>query len=108
MIKAALTVGASLLALSLSAPALAQAEQVPQQAPAALPTMSFGQWGVDPAAIDDSIDPGDDFFAYVNKKWLDANPLPHEFARFGAFNLLREKSTTDVQALIDEIGRAHV
>ncbi|MBA4165162.1 MAG: zinc metalloprotease [Erythrobacter sp.] len=103
MIKAALTVGASLLALSLSAPALAQAEQVPQQAPAALPTMSFGQWGVDPAAIDDSIDPGDDFFAYVNKKWLDANPLPPEFARFGAFNLLREKSTTDVKALIDDL-----
>src|SRR3546814_20859970 len=68
-----------------------------------MPTMSFGEWGVDPASLDSSIDPGDDFFAYVNKKWLDANPLPPEFARFGAFNLLREKSTSDVMALIDDL-----
>src|SRR3546814_10590821 len=39
----------------------------------------------------------------LNKKWLDANPLPPEFARFGAFNLLREKSTSDVMALIDDL-----
>src|SRR3546814_14425604 len=68
-----------------------------------MPTMSFGEWGVDPASLDSSIDPGDDFFAYVNKKWLDANPLPPEFARFGAFNILREKSTSDVKALIDDL-----
>ncbi|KUO56101.1 MAG: zinc metalloprotease [Sphingomonadales bacterium BRH_c42] len=103
MTRTALTIGASLLALTLAAPALAQAEQAPQEAPAALPTMSFGEWGVDPASLDDSIDPGDDFFAYVNKKWLDANPLPPEFSRFGAFNLLREKSTSDVKVLIDDL-----
>lgn len=67
------------------------------------PTMSFGAWGVDPALLSDSVVPGDDFFAYVNQEWLDANPLPAEFSRFGAFNLLREKSTTDVKALMDEL-----
>lgn len=69
----------------------------------ATPTMSFGTWGVDPALLSSTVDPGDDFFAYVNQKWLDANPLPAEFSRFGAFNLLREKSTTDVKALMDEL-----
>ncbi|MEL6877005.1 MAG: M13 family metallopeptidase [Pseudomonadota bacterium] len=68
-----------------------------------MPTMSFGEWGVDPALISPEVDPGDDFFKYVNQKWLDANPLPAEFSRFGAFNLLREKSTTDVKALVDEL-----
>jgi putative endopeptidase len=67
------------------------------------PSMSFGEWGVDPDLLSDTIDPGDDFFAYVNAKWLDANPLPSEFSRFGAFTLLDEKSTDDVKALIDEL-----
>ncbi|MEM7666774.1 MAG: M13 family metallopeptidase [Pseudomonadota bacterium] len=67
------------------------------------PTMSFGKWGVDPDLLSGGVEPGDDFFAYVNQEWLDANPLPAEFSRFGAFNLLREKSTTDVKTLIDEL-----
>ena len=67
------------------------------------PTMSFGKWGFDPASLSTEIDPGDDFFAFANQKWLDANPLPAEYSRFGAFHLLREKSTSDVQALVDEL-----
>ncbi|MEE4339117.1 M13 family metallopeptidase [Erythrobacter sp.] len=67
------------------------------------PTMSFGEWGVDPELLSDEIDPGDDFFAYVNQEWLDANPLPAEYSRFGAFTLLGEKSTSDVKALMDEL-----
>ena len=97
--------GVSALALSLAAPALAEEAPAPAQAAEAtpLPTMTFGTWGFDPAGIDTSIDPGDDFFAYANHKWLEANPLPPEFSRFGAFNLLREKSTSDVKALVDEL-----
>lgn len=100
--------GASALALALATPALAQ--EAPAQTSAAaeeptiaMPTMSFGEWGFDPASLSPTIDPGDDFFAYANQKWLDANPLPPEFSRFGAFNLLREKSTADVKALVDEL-----
>ncbi len=69
-----------------------------------MPTMSFGEWGVDPAGLDPAIAPGDDFFAHVNAKWLAANPLPPEFSRFGAFNLLREKSTSDVKAVVDDLA----
>lgn len=67
------------------------------------PTMSFGTWGVDTDLLSDTVDPGDDFFAYVNQEWLEANPLPDEYSRFGAFNLLREKSTSDVKTLMDEL-----
>jgi len=69
----------------------------------ATPTMSFGEWGVDPALLSNTIAPGDNFFGYVNQNWLDANPLPSEFSRFGAFTLLGEKSTSDVKALMDEL-----
>ncbi len=100
--------GASALALAVATPALAADAPATPAAPAApapapLPTMTFGTWGFDPSAIDTSIDPGDDFFAYANDKWLKANPLPPEFSRFGAFNLLAEKSTSDVKALVDEL-----
>ncbi|GAB4483100.1 MAG: M13 family metallopeptidase [Erythrobacter tepidarius] len=69
-----------------------------------LPTMSFGTWGFDPALLATDIKPGDDFNAYANKKWIDANPLPAEFSRIGAFTLLDEKSTADVKAIMDELG----
>ena len=93
--------GASALALLAAAPAFA--DDHTDMAEASTPTMSFGEWGVDPDLLSDTIDPGDDFFAYANQKWLDANPLPPEFGRFGAFNLLREKSTSDVKALVDDL-----
>ena len=107
MIRTMLAAGASALALTLAVPALAH--DAGAAAPAAkaeetpLPTMSFGEWGFDPAYLDKTVDPGDDFFAYANEKWLEANPLPPEFSRFGAFNLLREKSTSDVKTLVDEL-----
>ena len=114
MIRTILATGASALALSLAAPAVAQDDRAGEielllqdsgadSGEAQTPTMSFGDWGVDPALLSDTIDPGDDFFAYVNQEWLDANPLPAEFSRFGAFNLLREKSTNDVQTIVDQL-----
>jgi putative endopeptidase len=82
---------------------VADAAAEPQAPLPATPTMSFGTWGVDPALLSDTIKPGEDFFGYVNQEWLDANPLPAEFSRFGAFTLLGEKSTSDVKALMDEL-----
>lgn len=115
--KTAALLGASLLALAT--PALAEddthahdagldtlAQGAPAAAPAAapLPTISFGKWGFDPAYLATDIKPGDDFNAYANKKWIDANPLPNEFSRIGAFVLLGEKSVSDVKALMDGLA----
>ena len=104
MSKTLFAASASALALLISSPALAREDAAPAPAEETpLPTMNFGTWGFDPAALSPEIKPGDDFFAYANQKWLEANPLPAEFSRFGAFNLLREKSTSDVKALVDEL-----
>ncbi|WP_301750816.1 M13 family metallopeptidase [uncultured Erythrobacter sp.] len=113
--KTAALIGASLLALT-AAPVFAQDDAhdhhgdvdtllaAADEAPAAaLPAMSFGSWGVDPLLLADNIKPGDDFNAYVNKRWIDATPLPADFSRIGAFVLLGEKSTYDVKALMDEL-----
>src|SRR5690606_9268134 len=99
MIRHILAAGASALALSLATPAFAQ-DQADAIAP---PTMSFGTWGIDPSTIDTTVDPGDDFFAYVNGKWVRENPMPPEYSRFGAFDILAEKSTSDVKRLVDDL-----
>jgi putative endopeptidase len=108
--KTAALIGASLLALA--APALADTHdhqgeiETLQNSDTGsdLPTISFGTWGFDPAYIATDIKPGDDFNAYANKKWIDANPLPPEFSRIGAFVLLGEKSVADIKALMDGLA----
>ncbi|MDP4605806.1 MAG: M13 family metallopeptidase [Erythrobacter sp.] len=116
MIHKSALLGASLFVLALAAPAFANddahdhdsgietllADEAEAPAPA-LPTISFGTWGVDPALIATDVKPGDDFNAYVNGPWIAANPLPPEFSRLGAFTLLGEKSTSDVKALMDDL-----
>ncbi len=98
MIRRILALGVSATALALSLPVAAQE---PERAPA--PTMEFGTWGIDTTSLDPEVDAGDDFFAYVNGKWVRENPIPAEFTRFGAFNILREKSTADVEALVADL-----
>ncbi len=100
MLRTIFATGASALALTLSAPALAD-DHAASEETTETPTMSFGTWGFDTQYLSDTIDPGDDFFAYANQKWLDANPLPSDRARFGAFDLLAEKSTFDVKSVVD-------
>lgn len=109
--KTAALIGASILALATPAFAddhahdhgqdMLQGAETPA---AALPTMSFGTWGFDPEYLATDVKPGDDFNAYANQKWIDANPLPPEFSRIGAFTLLGEKSTYDVKTLLDEMA----
>lgn len=100
MIRYVLAAGVSAMALALAIPAGAQDASAERTPP---PQMSFGTWGVDAAQIDPSVDPGDDFFAYVNSRWIKANPIPPEFSRYGAFNMLDEKSTSDVEKLVSEL-----
>ncbi|MXP26316.1 M13 family peptidase [Altererythrobacter indicus] len=107
MIKHILTAGVSAAVLALATPALAQdtAPQADAAKAETIPTpeMHFGTWGFDPASLDKSVKPGNDFFDYVNGKWVRNNPIPPEYTRFGAFNLLGEKSTADVKAVVDDL-----
>ncbi|HEU5121302.1 MAG TPA: M13 family metallopeptidase [Candidatus Saccharimonadales bacterium] len=42
--------------------------------------------------IDVSIRPQDDFFKYVNQKWLARHPIPESEVRWGTFNILRDNA----------------
>ncbi|WP_438729817.1 M13 family metallopeptidase [Parasphingorhabdus sp. DH2-15] len=64
----------------------------------------WGEWGINTNYIKDSVHPGDDFFAYVNGKWLDEFEIPDDRSRYGGFTLLAEKSEQRVRAIIEELA----
>ncbi|MBO0860113.1 MAG: M13 family metallopeptidase, partial [Chloracidobacterium sp.] len=66
---------------------------------------AFGTFGIDTAQMDSSVKPGDDFFKYVNGKWLSTFKIPADKARYGVFDALNDKSESDVHALLDELAK---
>ncbi|WP_271079257.1 M13 family metallopeptidase [Aurantiacibacter sp. MUD61] len=118
MIRKILITSASALSLAATAPALAQDEHQhdgdmhglvhdelvgQDEGGSDTPTMDFGEWGVGLDYVNTDLDPGDDFNAYANGLWIDQNEIPADRQRFGAFDMLREKSVADVQGLIRQL-----
>ena len=52
------------------------------------------------------VNPGDDFFAYVNGLWLDTFEIPSDRTRYSSFTLLAEKSEQRVRKIIEELAAA--
>ena len=57
---------------------------------------------IDLANLDLTQDPGTDFFEYATGGWRKANPLTDEYARYGQFDALREKSREQLKELVLE------
>ncbi|MEM7430447.1 MAG: M13-type metalloendopeptidase [Pseudomonadota bacterium] len=58
--------------------------------------------GIDTQYMDASVKPGDDFFAYVNGKWVAETEIPADKASYGGFQILRDEAQEDVKAIIDD------
>jgi putative endopeptidase len=58
--------------------------------------------GIDLSAMDAGVSPGDDFFRYVNGKWIDRTAMPADRSRYGTFDELRDASQEAVKAIIEE------
>ncbi|MGK2925944.1 MAG: peptidase, partial [Lysobacterales bacterium] len=54
--------------------------------------------GIDMSGFDTTVRPQDDFFEYVNGKWVAETPFPGDRARWGTFDKLRENAQEDVRA----------
>jgi len=52
--------------------------------------------------MDNSVQPGDDFFAYANGNWLKNNPIPADKNARDAFDELFEKNRHDIKEIIEE------
>lgn len=60
---------------------------------------------LDKAQLDNAIPAGTDFYRHVNQKWMDANPLTPEHARYGRFNILSDTSEARVKDLVLNLGK---
>jgi putative endopeptidase len=60
-------------------------------------------WGFDTRELDSSVRPQDDFYHYVNKKWMDKNPIPKTESRWGTFTILRYDTDKNLHALLEEL-----
>ncbi|MCA1817586.1 MAG: M13 family metallopeptidase [Acidobacteria bacterium] len=56
--------------------------------------------GLDLAAMDTSVRPGEDFFRYANGKWLDSTPIPPDRSSVGVFQILDEEANRRTNDLI--------
>jgi putative endopeptidase len=59
---------------------------------------------IDMANMDLSLNPGDDFFRYANGGWMKSNPIPEEYSRFGAFEVLDKLNKDRIKTIIDEVS----
>jgi predicted metalloendopeptidase len=67
---------------------------------------AIGSFGVDLAARDLSVDPGDDFFRYASGTWMTNTEIPADRTRWGTFDILREKADNDARVIIEEVALA--
>ncbi|MBE7176748.1 MAG: M13 family metallopeptidase [Mucilaginibacter polytrichastri] len=60
---------------------------------------------IDPANMDASVKPGDDFYTYANGNWVKNNPVPAKETRWGSFNVLRDDNAERVRALLEKASK---
>src|SRR5258708_24127477 len=62
----------------------------------------YGSWGYDPAAMDSSVKPGDDFWAYVNGSWDKKTQIAADRASAGPFVTLSDAAERDVRQIVEQ------
>lgn len=57
---------------------------------------------IDPANMDMSVKPGDDFYEYASGAWIKNNPVPAKETRWGSFNMLRDFNINAVKSILEK------
>jgi len=96
MLKSVISLSVA-LALSACSPQNTQPEN---QAPTAVTQQKELKSGVNKENMDLTVDPGNDFFQYVNGTWVDNLEIPADKSSYGAFTILRDESQDHVMKII--------
>src|SRR5512133_1031181 len=80
--------------IAVSAPCAAVAQQRP----------FYGTWGYDTSAMDSSVKPGDDFWAYVNGSWDKRTQIAADRASAGPFVTLSDAAERDVRQIVEGLS----
>jgi len=60
---------------------------------------------INPANMDLSVKPGDDFFEYADGNWIKNNPIPAKETRWGSFGMLNQENTERLIGLLNEVSK---
>jgi putative endopeptidase len=64
----------------------------------------YGDWGYDSHAMDRSVKPGDDFWAYVNGDWDKTTQIAADRASAGPFVTLSDQAEKDVRQIVEQLA----
>jgi putative endopeptidase len=56
---------------------------------------------LDPANLDTTVSPRQNFYLYANGGWLKNNPIPPEYSRWGSFTELYDRNMTQLHGIVD-------
>ena len=90
---------AAALLLAGTAPVLAQPAHRPPTAAAG--RAQYGDWGIDLAARDTSVRPGDDFWAYANQAFVRAHPIPADKTSYGVGDVLDDQIQNQLRDIVE-------
>ncbi|MCP4804610.1 MAG: M13 family metallopeptidase [Proteobacteria bacterium] len=85
-------------------PEVTQVAAAPERVLETVTPDDWGEWGVNLTTMDAEVKPGDDFFMHVNGSWYADFEMPADRTRYGAFDLLREKSEQRVLWIIEDLA----
>jgi putative endopeptidase len=96
------------LLLAGAAPLVAQPAHPAGHGPAvpAAGKARYGAWGVDLAARDPAIKPGDDFWRHANDSWFRSHPIPADRTSYGVAVVLGDELERQVRAILETAGRS--
>ncbi|MDQ3686549.1 MAG: M13 family metallopeptidase [Acidobacteriota bacterium] len=92
LVKNMRRVGSVLGVLALSAATIAQSG-------------GRGVAGFDVSRMDKTCKPCDDFYKFANGGWLEKNPVPAAYSRWGSFDLLNDSNRTALQQILEEAAK---
>ncbi len=67
----------------------------------ATPTEPESPRGIDTTELSTATRAQDDFFAYVNERWIAANPIPDEYTAYGVGRLVFDRTEAQVHKLVE-------
>src|SRR6185437_1573865 len=63
--------------------------------------------GLDAAAMDTTVRPGNDFYEYADGNWVKHTVIPPELSSYGAFNIAAKQADTQVLRIVYRAAAAH-
>lgn len=64
----------------------------------------LGKFGIAMESMDTSVNPGDNFFKFMNGSWLENTEIPADRSSFGGFAILRDLSEERVKGIIEAVA----